>query len=241
MRAIERSWTMSNMVGCPSCGARWQSQATSGRSRCGRCRRVVAVPGKRRPAVAAPRRTVACRSCGHQWQSQATSGRTRCGQCRTLAYVSVIERDGEGDRALRPARPQPPARDWVAIRPRAEPAPDQATPTSSGAPLLAVFETFVERCAGASSDRAASSPPVAPVLAPVAASVPSGPTVAVRLRCGHTAAVSGPRVGGVGRELACATCGVWTGVEALTTPRCPLCTTGIAQCPLSGCPMPPIQ
>lgn len=239
MRAVERSWTMSIVVTCPSCGNRWQSQATSGRTRCGRCRRTVAVPRQRRPAVGAPRRVVACPSCGHQWQSQATSGRTRCGQCRTLVYVRVVERDGEGDRALRPASPQRPARDRVPMWSRAELAPDLAAPASPGLPLLSVLQTFVERWAGASSDRPASVPPVAPVLAPVAASVLTGPTVAVRLRCGHTVAVSGPRAGAVGRKLACPTCGARTRMEATTVPRCPVCTTGIAQCRLPGCPMPP--
>ena len=229
---------MSTMVTCPTCGARWQSQATSGRTRCGRCRRVVALP-RRRSTSTASRTRVTCPSCGHHWQSQATSGRTRCGQCRTLVYVSIVERVGQGDRALRPAHGQPPSRDRAPSSLRAESAPDLSTATRPRPPLLAVLETLVERWANASSDPPASVPPVAPVFAPVATSVPSGPTVAVRLRCGHTAAVSGSSANVVGRELACPSCGVWTRVEALTIPRCPVCTTGTAQCRLRGCPMPP--
>lgn len=228
---------MSTMVTCPTCGARWQSQATSGRTRCGRCRKVVTLP-RRRNASAMSRTRVTCPSCGHDWQSQATSGRTRCGQCRTLVYLGAVEGVDEGDRAPRPSPRQPPGRYGAPIRPQTKRAPSLSTPTSQRSPLLAVLGTFVEWWAGASSDRAASIPPVAPVLAPAAASVPSGRTLAVRLRCGHTATVPGPRGSVVGRELACPTCGIWTRVEVPALQQCPRCATGIAQCPLSGCPMP---
>jgi hypothetical protein len=135
-------------------------------------------------------------------------GRTRCGRCRTLVYVGAVKRESGGDRARRPARRQPPGRDRVPIRPRSDRALDLSTPTSPGLPLLAVLETFVERWAKASSDRPASVPPVAPVSSPVATSVPNGPTVAVRLRCGHTAQVLAPRGSVIGRELICPS---WSG------------------------------
>lgn len=229
------------MVTCPTCGARWQSQAASGRTRCGRCRTVVPVPGQRWPGISAGRRSVTCPSCDHRRQSTTASGRTRCGQCRTPVYSPVAERgEGEGDGALRPSRlPPPSSRDRVPPQPRAEPVADLQPPVTPGVSLLAVLGTLLEQWAAGVSPPPVSVPPVAPVLPRVAASVPAGPAVPVRLRCGHTAVVSGPHTAAVGREIACPTCGAWSRVGAPAVRRCPVCTTGIALCRLSRCPMPP--
>lgn len=230
---------MSTMVTCPACGVRWQSQATSGRTRCGRCRTVVALPAKARRGRRGGAVEVTCSACGHSWRSVSSSGHTRCGACRTPVYMPVVERgEGGGDRAIRPVRVPLPERDRVPAQPRPKPTSDPPPPASLGAPLLATLGSLGERWVALSSDWPASVPAVAPVLPRVAASVPAGPAVPVRLRCGHTAVVSGPRTAVVGREIACPTCGAWTRVEAPAVRRCPACTTGIAQCPLPACPMP---
>jgi protein-arginine kinase activator protein McsA len=61
----EGQWHMRIEVTCPSCDARWQSQTTSGRTRCGRCRKSIYVPvAKRREPMRNMAHTAASRHRG---------------------------------------------------------------------------------------------------------------------------------------------------------------------------------